>query len=285
MGTRFRKSFSSGPFRLNISKSGVGYSVGMKYYRVTKKANGGMRTTDTLSGTGISHVKDYSAAQVNAAEVKTAESAAPEKTENENKLPAWATAALVFLALFAFAVILPRVSSLSSAEKPSPSAAPAPVQAEAGAPVDYSSIEACFTSAFPDAETVCMANGATPQVSVKMALSSDVQPQNWTQILDDFTVALFNADAASKDLSRGTAFGQLIAADGTIIASGYNGKLQFDAFAEKPADTSTAGSRTVYVTPTGKKYHYSSSCNGGSYSAVTLDNALARGLTACEKCA
>lgn len=182
MGTRFRKSFSSGPFRLNISKSGVGYSVGTKYYRVTKKANGGMRTTATLSGTGISHVKDYSAAQVNAAEVKTAESAAPEKTENENKLPAWATAALVFLALFAFAVILPRVPSLSSAEKPSSSAAPAPVQAEASVPVDYSSIEACFTSAFPDAETVCMANGATPQVSVKMALSSDVQPQNWTQI-------------------------------------------------------------------------------------------------------
>lgn len=30
---------------------------------------------------------------------------------------------------------------------------------------------------------------------------------------------------------------------------------------------------------------YSSSCNGGSYSAVTLDNALPRGLTVCEKCA
>ncbi len=47
----------------------------------------------------------------------------------------------------------------------------------------------------------------------------------------------------------------------------------------------TTAPRTVYVTPTGKKYHYSSSCNGGSYSAVTLDNALSRGLTACEKCA
>lgn len=47
----------------------------------------------------------------------------------------------------------------------------------------------------------------------------------------------------------------------------------------------TTAPRTVYVTPTGKKYHYSSSCNGGSYSATTLDNALSRGLTACEKCA
>lgn len=45
-----------------------------------------------------------------------------------------------------------------------------------------------------------------------------------------------------------------------------------------------SNSRTVYVTPTGKRYHYSSSCNGGSYSPSTLDEARARGLTPCKKC-
>ena len=64
MGFRFRKSFKAGPFRINLSKSGVGYSVGSKYFRVTKKANGGVRTTSTIPGTGFSHVKDYSAKQV-----------------------------------------------------------------------------------------------------------------------------------------------------------------------------------------------------------------------------
>lgn len=43
-------------------------------------------------------------------------------------------------------------------------------------------------------------------------------------------------------------------------------------------------SRTVYVTPTGKRYHYDNHCNGGSYSESTLDSALARGLTPCKKC-
>lgn len=43
-------------------------------------------------------------------------------------------------------------------------------------------------------------------------------------------------------------------------------------------------SRTVYVTPTGKKYHYNSNCNGGSYSPTTLDKALSMGLTPCKKC-
>lgn len=44
---------------MNFSKSGVGWSTGFKGFRYTKKANGGTRTTNTISGTGISYVKDY----------------------------------------------------------------------------------------------------------------------------------------------------------------------------------------------------------------------------------
>lgn len=58
MGVRFRKSIKAGPVRVNFSKSGVGYSVGGKGFRVTKKANGGVRTTTSIPGTGISYVKD-----------------------------------------------------------------------------------------------------------------------------------------------------------------------------------------------------------------------------------
>lgn len=43
-------------------------------------------------------------------------------------------------------------------------------------------------------------------------------------------------------------------------------------------------SRTVYITPTGKRYHYNSSCNGGTYTASTLAYALQKGLTPCDKC-
>ena len=63
MGFRFRKSLNLGPLRINFSKSGIGYSVGNKFARVTKKANGGVRTTATIPGTGISHVKEYGAKQ------------------------------------------------------------------------------------------------------------------------------------------------------------------------------------------------------------------------------
>lgn len=58
MGLNFRKSVKMGPVRVNFSKSGVGYSVGGKGFRVTKKANGGTRTTVGIPGTGISYSTD-----------------------------------------------------------------------------------------------------------------------------------------------------------------------------------------------------------------------------------
>lgn len=68
---------------------------------------------------------------------------------------------------------------------------------------------------------------------------------------------------------------------------------------EEPQDTTSSSTNTpsvvddtshennsiqVYVTPTGKKYHYDSSCNGGNYSPSTLREAQDRGLTPCKKC-
>lgn len=58
MGFRFRKSINLGLFRINLSKSGVGFSCGVPGFRVTKKADGGTRTTIGIPGTGISYVDE-----------------------------------------------------------------------------------------------------------------------------------------------------------------------------------------------------------------------------------
>lgn len=42
---------------------------------------------------------------------------------------------------------------------------------------------------------------------------------------------------------------------------------------------------TVYYTETGSKYHYDSKCGRGTYYPCTLDEALAKGLEPCQKCA
>lgn len=59
MGFRFRKSIKlPGGFRINASKSGIGYSWGTKGFRVTKTAKGTTRTTTSIPGTGISYVTE-----------------------------------------------------------------------------------------------------------------------------------------------------------------------------------------------------------------------------------
>ena len=58
MGLRFRKSKKVGPFRVNISQKGVGWSVGVPGLRYTKKAGGGSRVTASVPGTGLSYVKE-----------------------------------------------------------------------------------------------------------------------------------------------------------------------------------------------------------------------------------
>jgi tetratricopeptide (TPR) repeat protein len=57
MGFRMRRSVQLLPgVRLNLSKSGIGYSVGVKGFRMSHGADGKVRRTVSLPGTGMSHV-------------------------------------------------------------------------------------------------------------------------------------------------------------------------------------------------------------------------------------
>ena len=58
MGWRFKKSINlGGGFKINLSKSGIGYSWGFKGYRHTYSPNGAERKTYSIPGTGISYVE------------------------------------------------------------------------------------------------------------------------------------------------------------------------------------------------------------------------------------
>jgi len=61
MGFRLRRSINLGlGFRVNLSKTGVGYSWGVKGYRLTKTATGRTRTTASIPGTGMAWVEESS---------------------------------------------------------------------------------------------------------------------------------------------------------------------------------------------------------------------------------
>lgn len=58
MGFRYRRSVKLGGLRINFSKSGIGYSYGVKGLRYTKAAKGKDRVTASIPGTGISYVAE-----------------------------------------------------------------------------------------------------------------------------------------------------------------------------------------------------------------------------------
>lgn len=58
MGLRFRKSINLGGARINISKKGIGASVGVQGARITKTADGKTRKTIGVPGTGISYTTE-----------------------------------------------------------------------------------------------------------------------------------------------------------------------------------------------------------------------------------
>jgi hypothetical protein len=53
MAWRFRKSIKLGPLRLNLSKSGIGTSIGVRGFRVGKDAKGRSYTAASIPGTGL----------------------------------------------------------------------------------------------------------------------------------------------------------------------------------------------------------------------------------------
>lgn len=64
MGFRMRKSVKLAPgVRMTFSKSGIGYSAGVKGYRVTKRADGRVQRTISIPGTGLSHVSSSGSAK------------------------------------------------------------------------------------------------------------------------------------------------------------------------------------------------------------------------------
>jgi Protein of unknown function (DUF4236) len=55
MGFYYRKSVRLGPFRVNLSKSGLGYSVGGSGFRTGVSGSGRRYSTFSLPGTGVGY--------------------------------------------------------------------------------------------------------------------------------------------------------------------------------------------------------------------------------------
>jgi hypothetical protein len=77
MAWRFRRSLKLGPLRLNFSKSGIGYSAGVRGFRVGTDAKGNTYTATSIPGTGIYNRQYYGASKTIAQGPAAQNAAAP----------------------------------------------------------------------------------------------------------------------------------------------------------------------------------------------------------------
>lgn len=91
-----------------------------------------------------------------------------------------------------------------------------------------------------------------------------------------------------KALSKGKAAVRIVSADGEKVSNivSFTVKKASKASVYKNENTGTEKvvERTVYITPTGKRYHFSARCAGRNATPVTLSEAERR-FTPCKKCA
>lgn len=72
-------------------------------------------------------------------------------------------------------------------------------------------------------------------------------------------------------------------ADSIDNAENVKGDLTAESSVTSSGESADASS-VVYITPTGKKYHFNSGCAGKNSVETTLAEALDKNLTPCKKC-
>lgn len=269
MGLRFRKSVKMGPVRVNFSKSGVGYSVGGKGFRVTKRADGKVQTTASIPGTGISYVetlgssKKASAAAPAAAATKASVQSTPASDPNihyvqtQRKTPQkksggpkrWLAGAAA-----AVLVIGGGNALINGDEEPTPSGTLPNQVVTQVAPEDLTQ----------------------PDIFDQITTEPEAQPETPT-VEPEAT-----PEPAPEPEPEVTPEAPAVAPSPVVTPTPQPDPEPVVTPTPQP-DPEPEGP-TVYVTETGKRYHHDSTCNGGTYYASTLQRALNRGLTPCQKC-
>ena len=99
----------------------------------------------------------------------------------------------------------------------------------------------------------------------------------WRTDLNGTTIAMTDGQTCRLTASQGTA--------STTTPPSIPTTPPSEPTVDPDTDSNPGVPSTVYITRTGKRYHYKASCAGKNAISTTLSDAKSRGLTPCQKCA
>lgn len=254
MGLRFRKSINLGKlFRLNLSKSGIGHSWGIKGFRTTRTATGKKRNTFSVPGTGISYVTETGKNKLkeNTKSTKNNEEIKGAKMKKKKK----------FAPILIGLLVLAGIGSLGN-DSEEPKKEPTEIQSLVNN-IDNDVESSVETE--PEIEASKPESPPTPTVVAPIIANTQQQEETSEPAADE-----------PKPDEQLTA----------VIAAPIITGTQDQAVVEQPVtEQPTAEEIIVYITNTGAKYHRSGCrhLNDSKYE-TTLTKALSQGYTACGTC-
>lgn len=304
MGFRFRKSFKIAPgVRVNVGKKSVGISAGVKGARVSVNSSGRKTTTVGLPGTGLSYSKTEKIGGSKTKAASTSASNEPLDTitrpdlppaqpqEEKKKNGCCGCAVYAFIALLIIGALGSCIGGTDDKDKQTDTANDGTQAAvitqltqtsDAVTEIDLGSSQTLTYTVDPsDFAMTADAVYATTSDSNVLAVSAEClsDPARVEVTLTgkaagtaDYTVRAAEGDAQQT--------GQITVHDRAAEQAAAEAEAAQQAAQEQAA---AQQSETVYVTPSGKRWHRSASCAGKNARAVTMDQVGGR--TPCQKCA
>ncbi|WP_460293767.1 DUF4236 domain-containing protein [Clostridium tertium] len=305
MGFRFRKSKNFGPFRVNLSKSGIGWSVGSKGVRYTKRADGKTQTTLNMPGTGISYVKvnrsNKNSSNTSKDNFYNANNLPNNNNDNKNKKPKapfYNNSLFIWVLLFLLPPI--GITLLWTSKK-----------YKRKTRIALSTVFAFYTFILfiPNSNNSTLNNTTTQKNSIsqesqnkakddeiaKQKLAAEeaekqriAQEKAATEEAEKQRIAQEKAAAEEAEKQR-VAQEKAAAeeAERQKIAQEQAAVAEVQSQSSQEVQSSQPIGQTVYIASSGngKKYHSNPNCsNMNGTIQLSVDDALNRGYTACKKC-
>lgn len=312
MGFRFRKSKKVGPFRINMSQKGIGWSVGVKGLRYTKKAGGGTRVTASIPGTGISYVTDskkpshQSRPEITAPDQKLLDQASPAAGENYNPSPVpggagsgggkrpghgclWWVVAILFWP-FSLSIWFWRSSFVSNKALKAIILAVIWIGALLASGSAAGDTSAPTASSIPASSMIAASSEAEEEEELPAESIPASEPASSQKVQEEAD----SVPASSQELQETAA-----ASEPAVPASSQSAPAaSSEAAAPAPVETEPAPAVTapapaepqqqevmVWIPATGSKYHSRAGCSGmNNPRQVTLEYAQSHGYEPCKRC-
>ncbi|MBO5934043.1 MAG: DUF4236 domain-containing protein [Clostridia bacterium] len=270
MGFRFRKSFKIAPgVKVNFNKKSAGVTLGGKGFHYTINSKGKRTTSVGMPGTGLS----YSTTSGGNSTTKTKNSQGSTETmSSSNKKWYQKTGYIILLLVLFFPVglflmwkytnwgkkvkiaisVIFALLFIIAVASPSDSGEPVNTDNIVGS----STIESTTDEHVPEVEEsgIIIAVPTTQETTTKETTTA--APETTTA---ETTTVTETTTVAEKTTVKQT------------------------TTTERETTTVKPAGRTVYITPSGKRYHYDPDCGGKNSYAVSIDNVGSR--TPCQKCA